>query len=66
MSREPALPRLEPRSQRDVQAIGDKGDKDVRFDAMFQLMVNRAQLQIVFQVFECRLDLDQLDVELPE
>jgi len=39
-----------------VQAIGHEGDKDVRFDAVFELMVNRAQLQIVFQVFERRLN----------
>lgn len=27
---------------------------------------NRTQLQIVFQVFEGRFDLDELNVELPE
>ena len=36
------------------------------FDAMLELMVDRAQLQIVLEVFECRLDLRELDVELPE
>ena len=49
-----------------MQAIGHEGDKDVRFDAVFELMVNRAQLQIVLQVFERRLDLGKLDVELPQ
>ena len=43
-----------------------KGNKDVRFDAMLQLMMNRAQCKIVFEVFKSGLDLDQLDIELPE
>ena len=38
----------------------------MRFDAAFELMVDRAQLQIVLEVFERRLDLRELDVELPE
>lgn len=38
----------------------------MRFDAVRELMVNRAQLQIVFQVSECRLDLGKLEVELPQ
>lgn len=33
---------LESRPQGDVQAIGHEGDKDVRFDATLELMVNRA------------------------
>ena len=57
---------LEPRAQRDVQAIGHEGDKDVGLDAAFELVVDRAQLQIVLQVLERRLDLGELDVELPE
>jgi hypothetical protein len=57
---------LELRSQGDVQAIGHEGDKDVRFDAGLELVVDRAQLEIVFQIFERRLDLGELDVELPE
>jgi hypothetical protein len=36
------------------------------FDAPFELMVDGAKLQIVLEVFERRLDLGELDVELPE
>ena len=39
--------RLELCPQGDVQAIGHKGDEDMRFDAAFELMVDGAQLQIV-------------------
>jgi hypothetical protein len=49
-----------------VQAIGHEGDEDMRFDAPFELMGDGAQLQIVLEVFERRLDLGELDVELPE
>ena len=38
----------------------------MRFDAPFELMVDGAQLQIVLEVFERRLDLGELEVELPE
>jgi hypothetical protein len=56
----------QPRPQRDLQAVGHESDKDVRFDAMFKLMMDGAQGKIVFEVFKSRLDLDQLDVKLPE
>ena len=38
----------------------------MRFDAAFELMVDGAKLQIVLEVFERRLDLGELEVELPE
>ncbi|MGH8487476.1 MAG: hypothetical protein ACREXS_01020, partial [Gammaproteobacteria bacterium] len=41
-----------------------EGDKDVRFDTVLELMVDWTQLQIVFEVFERRLDLGKLEVEL--
>ena len=63
---EPGCQRFEPGAQGDVKAIGDEGDKDVRFDSLDQLVIDRAQLQIVLEIFEGRLDLDQLDVELPQ
>src|SRR6266700_4229391 len=53
-------------AERDVQAIGQEGDKDVGFDALLQLMMDRAQLQIVLQCLERRLDFDELNVELPQ
>jgi hypothetical protein len=33
---------LEPCAERDVKAIGQEGDEDVRFDAAFELVVDRA------------------------
>jgi hypothetical protein len=50
----------------DLQAISDKGHKDVCFDAIFELMVNWPQFEIILEVLKYGLDLHQLDVELPE
>jgi len=44
--------------------MGEEGDEDVRLDAAFELMVDRAQLQIVLLGLEGRVD--ELDVELPQ
>src|ERR1700726_1471165 len=38
----------------------------MRLDPMLDLMIDRPQLKIVFQVFERSLDFGQLNVELPE
>src|SRR5258707_1574366 len=56
--------RLELSAQRDVKAIGQEGDEDVRFDAVLKLVVDRAELQIVLEILERGLDLDELDIEL--
>src|SRR4051812_1500647 len=58
--------RPQSRAQRDVKAIGQKGDEDMSFDALFELMIDRTQLQIVFEILERGLDLDKLDIEQPE
>jgi len=50
-------------AQRDVQAVGEESDEDVRFDAVLKVMVD---LQIVLEVLERGFDLDELDVELPQ
>src|SRR5258708_21316272 len=55
--------RLELSAQRDVKAIGQEGDEDVRFDAVLKLVVDRAELQIVLEILERGLDLDELDIE---
>jgi hypothetical protein len=39
-----------------VQAVSQKRNENVRFNPMFQLMVNRTQSQIVLQIFEGGLD----------
>ena len=61
----PGGQRREPGAQRDVQAIGQESDEDMRLDALFELVVDRAQLQIVLHGLEGGLDLDELDVEPP-
>ena len=38
----------------------------MRFDPLLQLVVDRSQSEIVLEGFERRLDLDQLNVELPQ
>jgi hypothetical protein len=48
--------RLELGAQRNVKAIGQEGDEDMRFDAVLELVVDWAQLQIVLEVLECRLN----------
>src|SRR5713101_6493446 len=58
--------RLEPRPQGDVEAIGQEGDEDVGFDTRLDLVIDRAQLEIVLEVLERRLDLDKLDIEPPQ
>jgi hypothetical protein len=57
--------RLELRAQRDVQAIGQESDEDVRFDTVLKMVVDGAELQIVLEILERGLDLDELDIELP-
>src|SRR6516225_1143597 len=63
---EAARQRPQPRPQGDVQAVGQERDEDVRLDATDQLMVDRPQLQIVLKILKGGLDLDQLDIELPQ
>jgi len=38
----------------------------VRFDAVLKLVVDRAELQIVLEILERGLDLNELDIELPQ
>ena len=64
--REAGRERLEAGPQGDMQTIGDEGDEDVRFDALFALVIDRAQLQVVLKILERGLDLDQLDIEPPQ
>ena len=49
-----------------MQAIGQEGDEDVRLDAVLKLVVDRAEFQIVLEILERGLDLDELDIELPQ
>ena len=40
----------------DVQAIGQEGDEDVRLDASLELVKDRPDREIAFEVFERLLD----------
>lgn len=64
--REAAGERFEAGTQRDVKAVGDERDEDVGLDALFEVMVDRAQAEVILEVLEGGLDLDQLNVELPQ
>ena len=52
--------------QRHVQAISDEGDKDVSLDVRVGLVIDGTDGEVVFQVFECLLDLGEADVVLPQ
>ena len=49
-----------------MKAISQKGDKDVGFDPVFELVMNRPEGKVAFEVFESFFDLSQEHVELPE
>jgi hypothetical protein len=49
-----------------VQAVGQERHEDVRLDALLDLVVDRAQVQIVLHGLEGGLDFDELDVEPPQ
>src|ERR687896_1578253 len=49
-----------------LKTIRHKGDEDVRFDARVLLVVNRADGQVAFELFEGLLDLGQLNIVLPQ
>ncbi len=53
-------------AQTHVQAISQERHKNVRLDPMFQLVKNRPQTQIVFEIFERRFHLGQLNIKLPQ
>ena len=52
--------------QRHVQAISDEGDKDVSLDVLVGLVIDGTDGEVVFQLFECLLDLGEADVVLPQ
>jgi hypothetical protein len=49
-----------------VQAVGQERYEDVRLDALLNLVVDRAQVQIILHGLVGGLDLDELDVEPPQ
>jgi hypothetical protein len=49
-----------------VQAVGEKGNKDMRLDALLVPMEDRTDRQIALERLERFFDGDQLQVVLPE
>ena len=49
-----------------VEAVGQKGDKDVSFDTSLILVEDRSDPEITFEVFECLFDRDQLKIIAPQ
>ena len=54
--------RLHLLGQGDVQAVGEKGDEDVRLDTVLELVVDRAYCKVALEIFERLLDLYELNV----
>ena len=52
--------------QGDVQAVGDEGDEDVRFDPLLALMEDRPQGEVVLEFLERLLDLGEPRVVPPQ
>ena len=43
----------------DVQAVGDEGDKDMRLDAVVELVIDRPDREVAVQLLEGLLDLGE-------
>jgi hypothetical protein len=50
----------QPGLERNLKAIGQEGDEDMRLDAILALMVDRANAQIPLDLLECLLDTPSL------
>jgi hypothetical protein len=46
--------------------VGKECDEDVRFDSVFQLMMNGAHSEIALECFEHGLDLSELNIAFPQ
>jgi hypothetical protein len=51
--------------ERDVEAIGEEGDEDVRLDARCVLVKDRPNGEVALEVLERLLDADELQVQAP-
>ena len=58
--------RFELLSEGHMQAVGEECDEDVRFDARLFLVKDGPDRQIAFEGLEGGLDLDELQIELPQ
>ena len=49
-----------------LQAVGHKGDEDIRLNAFIALMVNRPNGQVALEFFKRLLDFGELELVLPK
>src|SRR5438067_504493 len=50
----------------DMQAIGQKGDEDVRLNTCLELMKDGPDREVTLQILECLLDCDQQQIMAPQ
>src|SRR4030095_7192077 len=58
--------RMQAPRQRDVQAIGQEGDEHVGLDARLELVKDRSDCEVAFEVLEGLLDCHQQQVMAPQ
>ena len=56
---------VEAAAERDVEAVGEEGDDDMRFDARLVLVTDRADGEVAFKIAEGFFDADELEVQTP-
>ena len=64
--REPRRQRVQAPRQRDVQTIGQKGNEDVGLDAGLELVKDRPDREVAFEILERLLDRDQQQIMGPQ
>ena len=57
---------VEAPAERDVEAIGEEGDEDLRLDARLALVEDRPDGEVAVEVAERPLDADELEVQAPQ
>src|SRR5437764_11501396 len=58
--------RMQAPRESDVQAIGQKGNEDVRLDASLELVKDRPDREVALEVLECFLDCNQQQIMAPQ
>ena len=64
--RQPRRQRVQAPRQRDVQAIGQEGNEDVRFDAGLELVKDRPDREVALEILERLLDRNQQQIMAPQ
>ena len=52
-------------AERDVEAVGEEGNEDMRLDARLVLMKDRPDGKVALEVLERLFDADELQVQTP-